>query len=115
MSGKWVMQWLITALVVVAVSEFGKRSTMVGAFVASLPLTSILAMFWIYRETGDRERIATRSYEILFFVLPSLLFFLILPWLLKTGKSFYPALLSASAVSGLVYVGVAWILKHFRY
>ena len=46
----------VTAVLVVAVSEVAKRSTFAGAVLASLPMTSLLAMIWLYRDTRDAGR-----------------------------------------------------------
>ena len=54
---------LITAVLVVAISEAGKRSSAFGALLASLPLTSLLAFVWIYGETGDTAKIAAAVAE----------------------------------------------------
>lgn len=87
---------LITAVTVVAVAEIAKRSTVFGALVASLPLTSILAIIWLYHDTGDTQRVVQLSYDIFWLVLPSLAFFVLLPLLLRAGFNFYLALSLAS-------------------
>ena len=43
-----IVKYLITAGVVVAVSEIAKRSDRLGALVASLPLVTFLALIWLY-------------------------------------------------------------------
>ena len=48
---------LLTALIVVVVSEISRRSTIIAGIVASIPLTSLLAIIWIYFETHDLENI----------------------------------------------------------
>ena len=74
------------------VSEAAKRSTLFGALIASLPLTSILAMVWLYIDTGDTEKIARLSAGVFWLVLPSLVLFLSLPVLLRSGLGFYPSM-----------------------
>ncbi len=82
---------LITAILVVAISEIGKRSTLVGALLASIPLTSLLALVWLYRDTGDALQAATLASGIFWLVLPSLLFFLVFPFGVKwVGDSGQP-------------------------
>lgn len=83
---------LLTSVLVVAVSEAAKRSALFGALIASLPLTSILAMLWLYVDTGDTEKIARLSTGVFWLVLPSLVLFLSLPVLLRAGLGFYPSL-----------------------
>ena len=104
---------LISALVIVAVSEIAKRSTLFGALVASLPLTSILALVWLYQDTKDTTRVATLSSEILWLVVPSLLLFVLLPILLKRGVNFYPALGIAAACTAVAYLTAAMVVQRF--
>jgi hypothetical protein len=40
------------------VSKVAKRSPALGALVASLPLISIMAVIWLWRDTEDADRIA---------------------------------------------------------
>lgn len=94
---------LLTALIVVAISEIAKRSTALGAIIASLPLTSLLAFVWIYGESGDSGRVAHLSRSIFWYVLPSLSLFLVLPALLDRGWGFWPSLSAACAVCCAAY------------
>lgn len=104
---------LLTSVLVVAVSEAAKRSTVLGALLASLPLTSVLAMIWLYAETRDPQKIAELSIGIFWLVLPSFILFLLLPVLLKKGFAFAPSLIvSALATAGGYYVMLA-VLKRF--
>ena len=108
-----LFKFVLSAAIVVAVSEIARRSTLFGALVASLPLTSVLAMLWLYHESGDAARVATLSGEIFWLVLPSLLLFLILPWLIRRGVSFYVALVVAVACTTLAYGLVSVALQRF--
>ncbi len=101
---------LITAVVVVAIAEVGKRSSALGALIASLPLTSLLAFVWLYGETGDAVKVASLAQSIFWYVLPSLVLFLALPVLIHNGVGFWPALLIASALTFVAYLAMVWIL-----
>ena len=90
----------LSALIVVAVSEIAKRSTFLGAVIASLPLTSLLALSWLYYETNDAEKVASLSAEILWLVVPSLTFFALLPILLRIKLGF--ALSMGGALSAML-------------
>lgn len=98
----FIIKTLISALLIVAISEAGKRFTTVGAVLASIPLTSLLAFIWLYVDTGDVNKVASLSREILWMVIPSLSFFVALPLLLKTMK-FYPALLISVVITAATY------------
>ena len=100
----------ITAIVVVAIAELGKRSSFWGAVLASLPLTSLLAFVWLYLDTGDAGRVASLSQSIFWLVIPSLPLFLLLPLMLKLQWSFWLSLLIACGLTAAFYVAMTWAL-----
>ena len=53
-----ILKFAISAAILVAVSEISKRSSFMGGLIASLPLTSLLAMIWLWRDTHDSGKIA---------------------------------------------------------
>lgn len=69
---------------------------------ASLPLVSILAIFWLYFESKDVEQVANLASGIFWMVFPSLLLFLLLPYLLRQGVNCYLAMLLSVGVIGLL-------------
>jgi len=101
---------ILTAVVVVAVSELAKRSSFWGAILASLPLTSLLAFVWLYLDTGNTASIAALSQGIFWLVLASLPLFAVLPLLLRTGWPFWPSLGAACAVTVGAYFALVWVL-----
>ena len=107
----FIIKTLITALVIAGVSELAKRWTPIAAVLASLPLTSILAMVWLYRDTHDAAKIIDLLSGIFWAVLPSLLFFIALPLLLRTGLKFGVSLLFASAIMFVGYTIYVAIMK----
>jgi len=85
----YVLKIAVSALLILIISEVSKRSTLLGAIFASIPLVSLLAILWLYRETKDAKQIAALSTDIFWLVLPSLLFFILFPILLKREVNFY--------------------------
>jgi hypothetical protein len=104
---------VITAVLIVAIAEISKRSSLFGALVASLPLTSVLAMIWLYLDTGDTERIGALATGIFWLVLPSLVLFITLPLFLKSGVTFWPALALSSALTIAAYFAMLKLLSTF--
>jgi hypothetical protein len=104
---------LVTAVLVVAISEAAKRSTLLGGILASLPLTSLLAFIWLYGETGDSGKIASLSVSIFWYVLPSLVLFIALPMLLGCGIDFWLSLVIASGLTFAAYLLMTAILARF--
>lgn len=107
----FIIKILVSAVLVALISEIGKRSGFWGAVLASLPLTSILAFVWLYKDTKDIEGISRLSMGIFWLVIPSLVLFIALPLLLKSGLSFYPSLLVAVALTVISYFAMSLILK----
>ena len=109
----YIVKIVVTTALIVAISEIAKRSTLIGAILASVPLVSVLAMIWLYVDTRDVTRISSLSTSVFWLVIPSLALFLALPVLLKQGVNFY---LSMAISIGLT-VGCYWImvsaLNHF--
>ena len=109
----YLVKIVITTILIVAISEIAKRSTFIGAILASVPLVSVLAIIWLYIDTKDVTRISNLSISVFWLVIPSLTLFLALPLLLKQGLNFY---LSISISIGLT-VACYWImvsaLNHF--
>lgn len=94
---------VLSAFIIAGVSELGRRYSLFAAILASLPLTSILAIIWLYYDTRDTGQVIQLTQSIFWVVLPSLVFFLVLPLLLKAGTPFIPSLLVACSVMVVTY------------
>lgn len=103
----------LTAVLVVAISELAKRSTLAGAILASLPLTSLLAMVWLYVDTGDGHKVADLATGIFWLVLPSLALFVALPLMLRSGWPFGLSLAAGSALTVACYFVMLALLRRF--
>ncbi|HEY0720106.1 MAG TPA: DUF3147 family protein [Gammaproteobacteria bacterium] len=101
----------ISALLIAVISELGKRSSLLAALLASLPLISLLAMFWLFVETRDVQKVATLASDIFWLVLPSLALFITLPLLLRRGVDFYLAMALAIALTITCYGVMLRLLK----
>jgi hypothetical protein len=111
--GQYALKIGLSALIIVVIAEVAKRSTFWAAAVASLPLTSLLAFVWLYLDTGDAQKVATLSGSIFWLVLPSLLLFVLLPLLLRSGLGFWFSLAVSSAATALAYLGMIKLLGMF--
>jgi len=110
---QYFVKVVLTALVVVGISEIAKRSSFWAAALASLPLTSLLAFVWIYLESGDTQRIAALSHGVFWLVIPSLPLFLLLPALLRSGLGFWPSLAVSCVSTAVAYFVMVWSLGRF--
>ena len=109
--GQYALKVLISAAVVVAVAELGKRNSTIAALKASLPLTSLLAFVWLYLDTRDAEKVAALSLDIFWLVIPSLALFLVLPLLLRLGWDFWLSLVAATAVTAVCYGALIMLIR----
>ena len=96
----------VTTILIIVISEIAKRSTFIGALLASVPLISLIAMFWLYVDTKDIAKVSNLATSVFWLVLPSLVLFATLPPLLKQDIGFY---LSISISLGLT-VASYWLL-----
>ncbi len=109
----YLLKILITSLLIVAISEIAKRSSLVGAILASVPIVSVMAIIWLYVDTKDIDKISTFSSSIFWLVLPSLVLFLVLPLLIKAGWSFYPSLAVSISATIISYFSMVFALNYF--
>ncbi|MCC2955923.1 DUF3147 family protein [Massilia sp. IC2-477] len=110
---KWIItKYLLTAAVVVLVSETAKRSDRFGGFVAALPMITILTLVWLYVENQPQARIANHAWYTFWYVVPTLPMFLAFPWLLPRIGFWWT--LGASVVITVVCFGLfALLVKRF--
>ena len=108
-----ILKAAISGVIVMAVSEIAKRSPAFGALVASLPLVSLLAIMWLWRDTGDTVRIANHAEATFWYVIPSLPMFLALPFMLRAGFNFWLALSLSCVLTVLLYFITVLIASRF--
>ncbi len=107
-----ITKTLISAVIITAVSEISKRSSLLGAILASLPLVSFLGMIWLYVDTNSVEKVAQLSYSIFWMVIPSLSLFIVLPLLLKR-YNFYISLTTSTVIMISFYFLMVKVLHYF--
>jgi hypothetical protein len=96
---------LLSALIIVLVTKIQLVSDRLSALLIALPLTSLVAMAWMHHAGQSSERLANHAEGTFWFVLPTLPMFLIIPWMLRNGWSFWSTL----AVNCLLTVAFFWI------
>ncbi|OGF28402.1 hypothetical protein A2531_06485 [Candidatus Falkowbacteria bacterium RIFOXYD2_FULL_34_120] len=99
----YVAKIVISALLILLISEVSKKYTVWGAVCASIPVVSVLSFIWIYIETRDAQKIINLSFSIFWLVIPSLIFFVALPFFLKMKINFSFSLLLAIAITSCFY------------
>ena len=107
----YFIKTLITALIIVIVSEVAKKSSFLGALIISIPLTSLLAFIWLYFDTKDYQKVIDLSYGTILLSVPSFAFFIILPILLKMKQNFAISILISIISTSIIYLIFIFILK----
>ncbi len=109
-----LLKTLISAIIIVAVSEIAKRYTWTAAIIVSLPLTSLLAFVWLYWDTKDTQKVIELSFSTIVMSLPSFVFFIILPILLKFKQNFILSLLISIISTAIAYAIFMFFIKKFN-
>ena len=100
----YIIKIAITALIIVVISEISKRLPLLGSLIASLPLVSVLGMIWIFQESKDTQKLITHAEGTFWYVLPSLPMFLLMPWMMKKGVSFYWSMTAGILLTIFLYL-----------
>ena len=109
----WIIfKYLITAGVVVLISEVAKRSDRLGGLIAALPLVTVLALIWLHVENQSSEKISNHAYYTFWYVLPTLPMFLIFPYLLKKF-GFWITLSLSMVITLIIFYIFAKVMKSF--
>jgi len=108
-----ISKYLITAFIIVFVSEIAKRNDKLGALISSLPLVTILVMIWLYLENQSTEKITNHAYYTFWYVIPTLPMFLVIPYLLSRGYSFAMALSISIIITFFCFILTAYTAKFF--
>ena len=108
-----IFKILLTAMIIVGISEIAKRSSLIAGIVASIPLTSLLALTWLYFDTQSSSTVMDLSRNILLMIPPSLTFFIALNSLLGWNTAFTLSLLISIMLTAVVYWIYFYILNFF--
>jgi len=107
-----ISKYLITAAVVVIVSEAAKRSDRLGGLIAALPLVTVLALIWLYVERQPQVKIANHAWYTFWYVVPTLPMFLAFPMLLPR-LGFWPTLLACVVITVMCFWLFALLVRRF--
>ena len=106
----WVKA-VISGLVIALAAYVSEKWPTFGALIVSLPLVSVLAMFWMWQDGLDSEKIAIHAESTFWLVLPGLPMFFILPFMLRKGWDFLPALGVLSAGTIVLYLLMVYAMR----
>jgi F0F1-type ATP synthase assembly protein I len=109
----WVItKYLLTAAVVVIVSEAAKRSDKLGGLIAALPLVTFLTLIWLYVEKQPADKISNHAWYTFWYVVPTLPMFLAFPFL-HDRIGFWWTLSVCAVITVVCFVAFAYVVKQF--
>ena len=110
--GWLTFKYLVTAAVVVLVSEAAKRSDRLGGLLGALPMVTILAMVWLHVEHAPQDKIANHAWYTFWYVVPTLPMFLAFPALLARF-GVWPAMGMSAVLTVACFALTAWLVRGF--
>lgn len=108
-----IAKYLITAAIIMLVSEVAKSHERLGGLLAALPLMTVLILIWLHIDQQPVEKIANHAWYTFWYVLPTLPMFLLFPAVI-TKIGFWWSLLLCAVVTLVCFVVLAMILKRFQ-
>jgi len=110
---QFLIKVVISALIIAGVSELAKKNTALAAIFIAIPIMTVLSMIWIYMDTKDLGKISAFSYEVLIAVIPTLLFFLLIPLFIKLYNNFILSLVLSSVIMVIIFLIYSFVLSKF--
>ena len=89
---------IVGGLVIGIVSTIAQKQPTIGAFIMGIPIVTFITLIIMYYSGVDFQTLKTFSYQTVYFVLISLIFFPIFVTIYSAG--FWIALLSSAAITG---------------
>ena len=74
---------LVTAAIIVIVSEIAKLNDRIGGLIAAMPLTTFLILFWMYYENVSENKISNHISYTFLYLIATVPMFLIFPYCLN--------------------------------
>ena len=108
----FLFKLLFTALIIVIISEIAKHYDRLAALLASLPLVTLITLFWLYYENQPEEKIANHAYYTFWYVIPTLPMFIFFPWAIKVF-GFWITFILSIFLTIIIFFLYATILKKF--
>jgi len=103
---------VITNIIIVFCAQIGKKFPTLGGLIATMPLTSLLVLLWLYTDNpGDFQLMTAYTRGVLWGIIPTILFFAAV-YLCFRRQLPLPLVLSAGF--GVWLAGAAihqWLLK----
>ncbi len=69
---------LISVVIIIVCAQIGKKMPTLAGLIATMPLTSLIVLLWIYTDNvGDYELMTSYTKGVLWGIIPTILFFVV--------------------------------------
>ncbi|MGD0864017.1 MAG: DUF3147 family protein [Rhizomicrobium sp.] len=106
-----VFKFVITAAVIVALSELAKRWTMVATIAPSIPIASGMIAVLLYIDTHDSARAGNYAWNVFLLTPPGSVFLVAMPLCLRAGLAFWPSVGVGVALTMVAYYAYTVMLQ----
>lgn len=113
MWGQLAIKALISGALIALASEIARRNPGWGGLIASLPLTTLIALVWLWRDTQDSVRAADFVTGTALYVIAALPSFAVIALLLRKGVGFWGALAIGCAMAMAGYFMLGWAGRRY--
>ena len=103
-----VIKSVVGGVIIGVVSTIAQKYPTAGAFIMGIPLVSFITLAMMHYGGVDYQTLKTFSYQTVYFVLVSLIFFPLFIWFYPGG--FWIALLGSAAIVGTMMAILAKII-----
>lgn len=108
-----VFKAVVSGILIALASELAKKSPLWGAILLSIPFTSLLSSMWLQVEKVDAGHNADMLRNVFWAHIPTLLFFVICPMMLRAGINYWVSVASSLVITAIVFFAYAAILKMY--
>ncbi|GAB7028125.1 DUF3147 family protein [Geotalea toluenoxydans] len=109
---QFAVKLLLTNLIIIACTQIGRKFPTMGGLIATMPLTSLLVLLWLYSDNpGDSRLMTDYTRGVLWGIIPTVLFFAVALVCFRRQWPL-PLVLSVSFAAWLAGAAVhQWLLK----
>jgi uncharacterized membrane protein (GlpM family) len=73
---QFALKLLVSNLVIISCAVAGRKHPSLSGLIATMPLTSLIVLFWLYQDApGDHRLMAAYTRGVFWGILPTILFF----------------------------------------
>ncbi|MDQ1298857.1 MAG: hypothetical protein QG558_1396 [Campylobacterota bacterium] len=107
-----IVKYLLTAGLIVTISEVAKRSDKLGGLITALPLVTFTVLVWMYMEGQPTQKMGSYVVYVFWYSVPTLPMFLTFPLLLKR-IGFWSTMGVSALITIACFILTAVILRRF--